>query len=206
MFKKLTLLSLPLAVVLAIGWTNFQANAAIDIGTKAPNISTTDIHGNAFDLEDHRGKIVVLEWTNHQCPFVVKHYSTNNMQQAQKQATDNGVVWVSIVSSSPGKQGFVSPEDAVKIEEQVGANATTRILDPLGKIGQAYAARTTPHMFVISPEGNIVYKGAIDNNPSPSPKAVEGAKNLVLAALDDLSAGRSVEIPQTPPYGCSVKY
>lgn len=202
------IISLFAFATLAIGFVsiNYSARASIETGTKAPNIIAKDIHGNTFNLENQKGKIVVLEWTNHLCPFVVKHYSTGNMQAAQKKATDNDVIWVSIVSSAPGKQGFTSPEEAIQIEAQKGAHATTRILDPLGEIGKTYGAKTTPHMFVISPEGNIAYQGAIDDNPSPSAKAVEGSKNLVLAALDDLSAGRSVEIPQTAPYGCSVKY
>lgn len=206
MFKKLAYITLALAFVPAMILPNFKAQAAVEIGKPAPAISVKDINGNNFNLEDHKGKTIVLEWTNHQCPFVVKHYSTGNMQKIQKQATDNNVVWVSIVSSAPDKQGFLTPEEALAINEEKGVNATTKILDPLGEIGKAYAAKTTPHMFIISPEGNIVYKGAIDDNPSANPKAVDGAKNLVLAALDDIAAGREVAIPETSPYGCSVKY
>ena len=172
----------------------------------APNFTTTDIHGNTFNLEDHRGKIVVLEWTNHQCPFVVKHYKTQNMQKAQKQATDKGVVWVSIVSSAPGKQGNVTAQEAMAIEKDAGAHATTRILDPSGEIGRLYDAKTTPHMFVIDVDGKIAYAGAIDDNPSPAHDTVEGAKNYVLAAIDALTSGQPVETAQTAPYGCSVKY
>ena len=204
MFKKLSYLIL--TAVLMIGFGGKAVYAEAKVGEAAPAISATDIHGNAFNLEDHKGKTVVLEWTNHQCPFVVKHYSTNNMQRVQKQATDNGVVWVSIVSSAPGRQGYVSAKEAIEIENKAGAYATTRILDSSGAIGKSYGARTTPHMFVISPEGKVAYAGAIDDNPSPSPRAVEGSKNLVLAALDDISAGRSVAVPRTAPYGCSVKY
>lgn len=204
MFKKISYLTL--AAGLILGLNTGPAEAAAEVGKAAPAISATDIDGNAFNLEDHKGKTVVLEWTNHNCPFVVKHYETNNMQQAQKKATDNGVVWVSIVSSAPGKQGHVSADEAKQIKQDTGAHFTTKILDESGEIGKAYGAKTTPHMYVISPQGNVVYAGAIDDNPSPSQDAVEGAKNLVLAALDDLSAGRSVEVAQTAPYGCSVKY
>ena len=209
MFKKITYLTLAIAFIpMALGWISLPlpVQASVEIGKTAPAFSATDIHGNVFNLEDQKGKTVVLEWTNHLCPFVKKHYSTNNMQNTQKAATDQGVIWVSIVSSAEGKQGHVSAEEAVKIEEEVGAHATTRILDPSGEIGRLYAAKTTPHMFIVSPEGNIVYEGAIDSNPSPSPKAVEDATNLVLAALDDMAAGKEIEIPQTAPYGCSVKY
>lgn len=207
MFKKMTYFTLAIALIpLALGWVSVPVQASVEIGEAAPNFSATDIHGNDFNLEDQKGKIVVLEWTNHLCPFVKKHYGTNNMQNTQKTATDNGVVWISIVSSAEGKQGQVSDEKAIAIEKEVGAHATTRILDPSGEIGKLYAAKTTPHMFVISAEGNVAYTGAIDSNPSPSPDAVKNAKNLVLAALDDLSSGRVVSIPRTAPYGCSVKY
>ncbi len=207
MFKKIIYSTLAAVLVsMAFGWGAFPVKASVEIGGPAPEFSATDIHGNPFDLADQKGKTVVLEWTNHQCPFVMKHYSTNNMQNTQKAATDNGVVWVSIVSSAEGNQGYVTPEEAMKIEEEAGAHATTRILDPSGTIGKMYEAKTTPHMFVISPEGNVVYDGAIDDNPSPSPEAVEGSKNLVLAALSDLSEGRPVEVSRTAPYGCSVKY
>ncbi len=206
MLKKLAYAMLAMAFIPAIISLNYEAHAAIEIGQAAPAINVKDINGNDFSLEQHKGKTIVLEWTNHLCPFVVKHYSTGNMQEVQKTATDNGVIWVSIVSSAPGKQGFTTPEEAATISKEKGSHATTKILDPLGEIGKAYDAKTTPHMFVISPEGNVVYKGAIDDNPSPNPKAVEGARNLVLAALDDISSGRSVAVPQTSPYGCSVKY
>ncbi|MGN7437126.1 MAG: thioredoxin family protein [Alcanivorax sp.] len=207
MVKKLTYGLLALAFVpLALGWASVPVKAAVEIGKPAPNFTATDIDGNEFSLEDQKGKIVVLEWTNNGCPFVRKHYDTKNMQNTQKTATDNGVVWVSIVSSAPGKQGYMTPEEAQKLVKDEGAHATTRILDTTGEIGKMYAAKTTPHMFVISAQGNVEYAGAIDDNPSPNPKAVEGAENLVLAALDALSTGKSVEVPLTQPYGCSVKY
>lgn len=207
MVKKLTYGLLALAFVpLALGWASVPVKAAVEIGKPAPNFTATDIDGNEFSLEDQKGKIVVLEWTNNGCPFVRKHYDTKNMQNTQKTATDNGVVWVSIVSSAPGKQGYMTPEEAQQLVKDEGAHATTRILDTTGEIGKMYAAKTTPHMFVISAQGNVEYAGAIDDNPSPNPKAVEGAENLVLAALDALSTGKSVEVPLTQPYGCSVKY
>tara|TARA_R110001592_G_scaffold29350_12_gene106688 strand:+ start:3274 stop:3897 length:624 start_codon:yes stop_codon:yes gene_type:complete len=207
MFKKLTYALLTLVFIpLAFGWVSAPVHASVEIGKPAPDFTATDIHGNEFNLADHKGKIVVLEWTNHLCPFVVKQYSTHNMQNTQKTATDNGVVWVSIVSSAPGKQGYVTPEEAAQIEKDVDAHATTRILDPTGEIGKLYAAKTTPHMFVISAQGTVEYNGAIDDKPSPRPESVEGAHNLVLAALDALSTGRNVDVPLTAPYGCSVKY
>ncbi len=207
MFKKITRVTLALTLApLAFFGISTAAQAAVEIGKPAPKFTAIDIHGNTFTLEEQKGKTVVLEWTNHDCPFVKKHYSTKNMQNTQKAATDNGVIWVSIVSSAPGKQGHVNDAQALEIEKQVGAHATTRILDESGDIGKLFDAKTTPHMFVINQEGNVAYAGAIDDNPNPNPKSVEGSKNLVLAALDDLSAGRVVSIPRTAPYGCSVKY
>ncbi len=183
-----------------------SANAAVEVGKAAPTIKAVDIHGKEFDLNAQKGKTVVLEWTNHECPFVKKHYGTDNMQKAQKKATDNGVVWVTIVSSADGKQGNVTAEEAQKVIAEKGSYETTRILDPSGEIGKTYGAKTTPHMFVINAEGNIAYMGAIDDNSSFKPSTVEGAKNYVLAALDDLAAGHAVGTAQTEPYGCSVKY
>ena len=202
MFKKTAFTMLMLGFI----WVSTPATAAVEIGEAAPKFAATDINGNVFNLADQAGKTVVLEWTNHDCPFVVKHYSTGNMQATQKTATDNGVVWVSIVSSADGKQGNVTAEEAQKIVEEKGAHATARILDTSGEIGKLYGAKTTPHMFVISAEGNTVYAGAIDDNPSPSPRAVEGAKNFVLSALDNIAADVPVEVSNTVPYGCSVKY
>ena len=207
MIKKITYVLVALAFMpIALGLITLPVNASPKIGEIAPDFSAIDIHGNDFNLADQKGKIVVLEWTNHLCPFVKKHYSTNNMQNTQKTATENDVVWVSIVSSAPGKQGYVTPEEAIKIEEEVGAHATTRILDTTGEIGKLYAAKTTPNMFIISKEGKLEYSGAIDDKPSPKPASVEGAENLVLKALDEISTGRSVEVSKTVPYGCSIKY
>ena len=207
MFKKLSYSILTLAFLpVALGFFILPVQASVEIGQPAPNFSAVDIHGKEFTLSEQAGKIVVLEWTNHECPFVKKHYEPNNMQSLQKTATENGVVWVTIVSSAVGKQGHMSAEDAVKLEQEVGAYATTRILDESGTIGQLYAAKTTPHMYVINTDGTLAYAGAIDDNPSPDSKTIEGSKNYVTAALDDLAAGRSVETPLTSPYGCSVKY
>ncbi|MCB1721886.1 MAG: thioredoxin family protein [Alphaproteobacteria bacterium] len=181
-------------------------NATVEIGQPAPEIEATDTNGNAFKLSDHKGKIVVLEWTNHQCPFVMKHYDSGNMQAMQKAAQKKGVEWISIISSAPGRQGHVSAEEANKIVSDSGATITAKILDETGTIGKAYDAKTTPHMFVIDAEGNVAYAGAIDSQPSPNPATIEGATNYVNAAIDALEAGQPVEVAQTQPYGCSVKY
>ena len=183
-----------------------SAHAAVEIGKPAPDFVGTDINGQEIKLSDYKGKKVVLEWTNHQCPYVIKHYDTNNMQQTQKKATDDGVIWLTVTSSATGKQGYTTAEEAKEVIAEVGANATTRILDPSGEIGKMYDAKTTPHMFVIDEEGNLAYEGAIDDNSSSRHETVEGAKNYVLAALDSLAAGEPVDPAQTAPYGCSIKY
>ncbi len=200
--KKLTQLLGAFMLLIAM-----PAHAAPVVGETAPDFMTTDIHGNAFKLSDHKGKIVVLEWTNHKCPFVIKHYRSGNMQATQKAAAAiDGVEWISIVSSAPGKQGNVDAKEAQKIVDDQGATITAKILDPSGAIGKLYAAKTTPHMFVIDTQGTLAYAGAIDDKSSPSPKTIKGAKNYVLAALDNLTTGQPVETPQTMPYGCAVKY
>ncbi len=176
------------------------------VGEPAPNFTTTDINGEVFNLEDHKGDIVVLEWTNHQCPFVKKHYVNGDMQKTQKETLEKGVKWVSIVSSGEGRQGHVDAAEAAKVIEEKGFSISAKILDPSGEIGKLYDAKTTPHMFVIDAEGKLAYAGAIDSNSSPNPASIEGADNYVVAAVDNLLAGEAVATPQTQPYGCSVKY
>ncbi len=199
--KKLTLALAALAMFAAV-----PAIAAPEVGKAAPDFTATDINGAPFKLSDHKGKIVVLEWTNSECPFVVKHYETNNMQKTQKAALDKGVEWITINSSAPGKQGNVTAEEEKKIIADKDASNTAAILDPSGEIGHLYEASTTPHMFVIDKDGNVAYMGAIDDNSSPKHETVEGAKNYVLTALDELAAGTPVTTPVTQPYGCGVKY
>ena len=201
----------PKKFIMALAFVPFAigavpALAAVEVGRPAPDFSATDIKGNEVKLSDLKGKDVVLEWTNQECPFVVKHYKSGNMQAAQKKATDGGAIWISINSSAPGMQGNVTPEEAVRIEQEAGTHATHRILDESGDIGREYGAKTTPHMFVINKEGVLAYAGAIDDKPDADPASVEGAKNYVLAALDELSAGKEVSTPSTPAYGCGVKY
>jgi hypothetical protein len=148
----------------------------------------------------------VLEWLNHDCPFVRKHYSSGNMQSLQKKYTELGVVWLSINSSAPGKQGHCTPEKANELTTKHEAAPTAVLLDADGTVGRLYGARTTPHMYVIDAKGTLVYNGAIDDKPSTSTKDVAGAKNHVAAALDAVLAGRSPEVKTSKPYGCSVKY
>lgn len=182
------------------------AQAAPEIGKAAPEFTGTDSNGKEVKLSDFEGKIVVLEWTNPECPYVVKHYDSKNMQKLQEEATAKDVVWLTINSSAEGKQGNLTGEAANSYITEKGAKATAYLLDGKGEIGKAYDAKTTPHMFVIDKEGVLVYNGAIDDNDSFKPEDAATANNYVTAALGALEAGKPVETSQSKPYGCSVKY
>ncbi len=171
----------------------------------APDFSLPDIDGKVHNMADYKGKIVVLEWTNYDCPFVKKHYK-GNMQELQKRYTSKGVIWLTISSSAPGKQGNYPPEKWRSMVKETGAAATALLLDPDGKVGRLYGAKATPHMYVISAEGNIIYQGAIDDKPSWKEEDSEGAMNYVAEAIDSTLAGKPVAVPTTKAYGCSVKY
>ena len=180
--------------------------AAVKIGHMAPNFKAKAVDGKMLSLKQYRGKIVVLEWTNHQCPFVRKFYDSNTMQALQKTYTQKGIIWLRIISSGKGKQGYVSPSQARNIISQQNIYASNTILDPKGKIGYRYDAKTTPHFFIINKKGRLAYQGAIDDTPSTRQSDIKAAKNYVSAALDQLLRGKKVTIVQTRPYGCSVKY
>jgi len=180
--------------------------AAPEVGKPAPDFTGVDTTGKTWKLSDLKGKPVILEWTNHDCPYVRKHYSSGNMQALQNEATGEGYVWLSVISSAPGKQGHVSPAEADELTESRGAAPTAVLLDETGEIGRAYAARTTPHMYIIDPEGTLIYMGGIDDIRTSDPADIPKAKNYVRAAMADRAAGRAVAQGVTPPYGCSVKY
>lgn len=182
------------------------AGAAPRIGAPAPLFTGTDTTGAKISLADLRGKIVVLEWTNDGCPFVRKHYGSGNMQALQKEATSSGVVWLSIISSAPGKQGYAGAARADELTRSRGAHPSHVLLDPSGTIGRLYGAKTTPHMFIIDPEGRLVYMGGIDDIPSTRVEDIPRAHNYVRTALAELRAGKPISHPVTRPYGCSVKY
>jgi len=190
----------------AISLLAMPAFAAADINKAAPAFKAQDAHGKTVNLSDYKGNIVVLEWSNHDCPFVKKHYDSGNMQELQKRASADGVKWIKILSSAPGRQGHVTDKEALNIVDQDGSIVTTVIRDEKGAIGRAYDAKTTPHMFVINAQGTLVYKGAIDSNSSPRPSTIESAENYITAALDALKSEADIETAQTQPYGCSVKY
>jgi peroxiredoxin len=182
------------------------AQAAVATGAKAPAFSVTDSAGKTRTLAEFAGKTVVLEWTNHDCPFVKKHYETGNMQKLQKAAAKDGVVWLSVISSAPGKQGHVDAAKANELTKTRDAAPAAVLLDPAGAMGKAYGAKTTPHMFIINARGDVVYQGAIDDNPGRGQETVATAKNFVTAALADVKAGRPVAQATTQQYGCTVKY
>lgn len=182
------------------------AHAAPELGKPAPDFTATDTNGKEHKLSDFKGKLVVLEWTNPDCPFVKKHYVSKNMQGLQAKYTAQDVVWLSINSSAAGKEGNQTNEQANAYMAEVGSAATARLVDATGTAGNLYGAKTTPHMFVIDKEGNLAYEGAIDDNDSANVADAATAKNYVSAALDSLIAGTPVETAQTQSYGCSVKY
>jgi peroxiredoxin len=176
------------------------------VGAAAPTFTAAATTGQAVSLADQRGKIVILEWTNHDCPYVVKHYSTNNMQALQKEATGQGVVWLTIISSAPGTQGHVSAAQADQLTASRKASPTAVLLDPTGTVGKAYGATNTPHMYVIDKAGVLQYAGAIDDRPTTRRGDVQGAQNYVREALQAVAAGQPVKTPVTRAYGCTVKY
>jgi hypothetical protein len=165
-----------------------------------------DSAGKQRSLGEFKGKTVILEWTNHDCPYVVKHYSTGNMQSLQKTYTQQDVVWLTVISSAPGTQGHVAAAKADELTKSRDAKPSAVLLDPEGKMGQAYGARNTPHMYIITPDAKLAYMGAIDDKPTTRRDDVKGAKNYVIAAMDDLKAGKPVATPRTTAYGCTVKY
>lgn len=177
------------------------------VGKAAPDFTATDINGQSVHLGDLKGKIVVLEWNNPECPFVKKHYDSKNMQKVQAEATSKpDVVWLTINSGAEGLQGHLSAEQAKDYVSKQESKTSHYILDGKGEIGKLYSARTTPHMFVIDKEGTLAYAGAIDNDPTPRQGGIENAHNYVLAAVTALSEGKKVDVATSQPYGCGVKY
>jgi peroxiredoxin len=179
---------------------------ALTPGTQAPDFKGTDSNGVTHTLSQYRGKYVVLEWANKGCPYEQKHYLSGNMEALQKEWTDKGVIWLSILSSAPGEQGNVTPAEENQYLKSMHAAPTAAILDPSGSIGHLYQAKTTPHIFVIDPTGKLIYQGAIDDRPTTDLADVQHAHNYLNEALNAAMAGKPVPIASTHPYGCSVKY
>lgn len=191
-------------LVLSLAPTLAQAEAVID--KPAPTFTATTADGGTLDLATLKGKTVVLEWTNHECPFVKKHYESGNIPRLQKDAAAKGIVWLQVISSAPGKQGHVDGATAKKLNETRGAKPANILLDPSGKIGQLYEAQTTPHLYIINSNGVLVYKGGIDSIATAKKEDIAKATNYVTETLAALAQGKSVPNPSTKPYGCSIKY
>ena len=217
--KKAVIVVIAVVVLAGLAWaiaakvaeaerTEKFANALKEppVGSPAPAFTLTDTKGKQHNLADFKGKYVVLEWVNFGCPFVKKHYESGNMQQTQRKAVEKGVVWLSVCSSAKWKQGHLS---AAGWNEEIAGRkmaSTAVLLDESGEVGMTYGAKTTPHMYVVNPQGVLIYKGAIDDQPTTNKDSIPGARNHVLAALDESMAGKPVSMASTQSYGCSVKY
>ena len=176
------------------------------VGSLAPGFAATDMAGQTVKLADFRGKYVVLEWTNRECPFVRKHYSSGNMQKTQEWAKDQGAVWLTVISSAPSQQGYASADEAKRIYTTDYWKGSSLLLDPDGSLGHMYNAKTSPHLFVIDPQQKLVYAGGIDNKRTPNVDDIPSSINYVKQALSELLANKSVSVPVSKPYGCSIKY
>ncbi|PSQ97931.1 MAG: thioredoxin family protein [Bacteroidetes bacterium SW_9_63_38] len=182
------------------------AQSQATVGEPAPSFTLPDTDGESHSLSDFKGTYVVLEWLNFECPFVGKHYGTGNMQRLQKTFTEKGVVWLSIVSSARGKQGYYPPQEMTAQKEQRDAHMSAILMDPSGEVGRTYGATVTPHMYVINPEGTLIYKGGIDDKPTTDEADVKGATNYVKTALTQAMNGNEVDPKTAAPYGCTIKY
>jgi peroxiredoxin len=195
-----------LVALLTLASTALFAADSPAVGSAAPDFSVTDSKNRPQSISQYKGKYVVLEWFNPECPFVKKHYGSGNMQKLQEEFTGKGMVWLTIDSSAPGMEGNLTAEQAEKKIAELKTKQTALVLDPDGKAGRTYGAKNTPHMFVINPEGKIIYEGAIDSKATPNPSDIAGSTNYVKAALEESLAGKTVTTPSSRPYGCSVKY
>ncbi len=192
--------------VLILLFTPLVSFAKANIDKPAPDFALTNTMGEEVSLSNFSGKYVVLEWTNHLCPYVQKHYGSNNMQSLQTKYKEQDVVWLSIISSAPGKQGYVSAEQANQLTKDRNAYPTHVLFDTDGSVGKLYSAKTTPHMYVVDPDGKLRYAGAIDSIKSANPADIAKADNYLDVAMQALLSGKDVVTKTTPPYGCSVKY
>ena len=214
MIPRRTLLGMGLlgaAATISVGLvctTPTTANPGVQarIGAAAPTFSLTDTSGKSVSLADFKGKTVVLEWTNHDCPYVRKHYNGQAMQGLQKKWTDKGVTWLTVISSAPGEQGFVTPEQANKLTTDRGASPTAVLFDAKGEVGRTYGATVTPHMYIIKADGTLAYMGGIDDKATTRLEDLKTAKNFVDTALDEIAQGKQVSTTTSRPYGCTVKY
>ena len=179
---------------------------AVEVGSPAPDFNAQDTNGRTHALSQYKGKFVVLEWHNRECPYTRKHYESGNMERLQREWTSKGVAWFTVISSAPGQQGYMTAEQENAYVSQIKASPTAVLLDPTGQVGHLYSAKTTPHMFIINPEGVMIYDGAIDDKPTPNAADIATSRNYVSQALEEAMAGKPVSTPVSRPYGCSVKY
>ena len=198
-FMPSSISALAVLTVLSAAW-------AARVGEPAPGFTATDTNGKVHTLSEYQRKFVVLEWSNRGCPYTQKHYNSGNMQRLQQEWTGRGVIWLTVISSAPGKQGYVTASGENAYLKQVKAAPTAVLLDPTGALGHLYNAKTTPHIFIVGPQGTLIYNGAVDDRPTTDLADVNGAKNYVSAALDEATSGKPVSSPTSRPYGCSVKY
>ena len=197
---------LSIASIVSLAFVAGSAGAAATVGQAAPAFTATDASGKAVSLADYKGKTVVLEWVNPGCPFVQKHYNAANMQGTQKDATGKGVVWLTINSTSTDAGDYLPPAEMAKWMQQQKAANSAMLMDADGKVGRAYGARTTPHMYIVDPAGKLVYAGGIDDKATSNVADIPRATNYVKAALNESLAGKPVSQASTRPYGCSIKY
>ncbi len=204
LFSSFATLALAATALLASGTA--RVHSAPAIGAEAPDFKLPDTDGKTRSLADYKGKYVVLEWTNPECPFVKKHYGSSNIQKLQAEYTQKGAVWLSIDSSAPGKEGYVTADQGKTWLKEVNAKPSALLLDPDGKVGRLYGAKATPHMYIINPEGKLLYAGAIDSIPSADKTDIAKATNYVQTGLDEAMSGKPLTTSSTKAYGCSVKY
>jgi peroxiredoxin len=207
--KTVTLFSASISIAMALFvflFVGLSAGNATRVGDRAPDFTATDSNGRVHKLSEYQDKFVVLEWTNRGCPYTQKHYNSGNMQRLQREWTSRGVIWLTVISSAPGKQGYVKAAEENAYVKQVNAAPTAVLLDPTGVLGHLYDAKTTPHMFIIDTKGILIYNGAIDDRPTTDLADVNGARNYLSLALEEATSGKPVSAPTTRPYGCSVKY
>jgi AhpC/TSA family protein len=201
--KRLLVIRIVVALTVALA---LECAWAARVGDRAPDFTATDSNGKVHKLSEYAGKYVVLEWHNRGCPYTAKHYDSGNMQRLQQEWTGRGVIWLTVISSAPGKQGYVTASDENAFLKESNAAPTAVLLDSAGALGHLYDAKTTPQMFIISPDGTLIYNGAIDDRATTDAGDINGAKNYVSHALGEALAGKPVSNPSTRPYGCSVKY
>lgn len=206
MKKTVSLGMLFMAAVSMAAFALAKGSDKAEIGKVSPNFAAMDSNGKTIHLTDYRGKFVVLEWTNKDCPFVHKHYDSGSMQASQEKARSMGAVWLTIISSAPDAQGYMMPNQINEYRKEHNVKSNATLIDAKGYVGHIYNARATPQIVIIDPKGVVIYNGAIDDRPSPDPESLKGARNYALEALTEAMEGKPVAVETSRPYGCGIKY